>query len=803
MPGVSTALRLNDVMTATLRRINRAMSTTLDSFQAVQQASGQTFDDANIAAARHEIDLANRELDAMAAHYNTINNGQNNLNRGLSEGASAASGLVSKIKSIAGVWLGMKGVNWVKESFGLFDIQNNAENQLKTTLKNMGGGSAFGGLKDYAAELQGGTMYGDEALIGGAAEFATYMQDEDAIKVMMGTLTDYAAGMSGGAEVGYEEMVNYATNLGKITTGSFDAMTKKGFQFTDAQKKIIENGTDMEKALVISDVINESWAGLAKNMANTPQGKIVQMKNAFGDMREELAAAVYPAVMMLFETIGSNTENIKGIITGLAKPINLVINVINKVFQAASKVYMFFKNNWTLIKPIVASIVTIIGAYNAALLVHKGVLAAAAAIQGIKTVAEYASAKATLRAAEAAGVDTAALTTEAAAAAAAAAGMELETIAQAQATVAQGAFNTALWACPITWIIAALLVLIVVFVMFTENLMATLFWWGALFKNVGLWIANLGLATWAVIKNVGLWFANLGLTIWAGIKNIGLWFANLGQAIWAIIQNVGAWFGNVGMGIWNVLCAVASNIATAFKNGWLDIQIGFWAMVNVIMQGVKKVAEFANKCLGWMGVHIDTSGLDFAANKIDELNSKRESYKDIGEAWDEGFNTFAYQDVGAAMNTFEYEDANKMNTFEYDDVGKAFGTFDVFQDGWDSGAMAEGYAVGSDIKGWMNDTFGGLFGGGVEDTIGYGNTLGDIASDTSDIADCGDKTNEELAYLRDIAEQEAINRFTTAEIKIDFTSNNNISSDMDVDGMTARFTQEFANALETAAEGVY
>lgn len=160
---------------------------------------------------------------------------------------------------------------------------------------------------------------------------------------------------------------------------------------------------------------------------------------------------------------------------------------------------------------------------------------------------------------------------------------------------------------------------------FFEQVVGAVYWLGALFKNVGLWIANVAIAIWNSIKNIGLWFANLGLAIWQVIKNIGMWFANLGSAAWAIIKNTGLWFANLGMGIWNVLKACASNVGVAFNNAWVSVQIGFWSMINALMQGLKSLAEKANKCLGWMGVNIDTSGLDFASKKIDELNSKKES----------------------------------------------------------------------------------------------------------------------------------------------------------------------------------
>lgn len=64
--------------------------------------------------------------------------------------------------------------------------------------------------------------------------------------------------------------------------------------------------------------------------------------------------------------------------------------------------------------------------------------------------------------------------------------------------------------------------------------------------------------------------------------------------------------------------------------------------------------------------------------------------------------------------------------------------------------------------------------------------------------------DEDLKYLRDLAEQEAVNRFTTAEVKIDMTGmTNRIDSDVDLDGVLTVLTEGFAEALETAAEGVH
>ena len=60
-----------------------------------------------------------------------------------------------------------------------------------------------------------------------------------------------------------------------------------------------------------------------------------------------------------------------------------------------------------------------------------------------------------------------------------------------------------------------------------------------------------------------------------------------------------------------------------------------------------------------------------------------------------------------------------------------------------------------------------------------------------------------LAYLRDIAEREAINRFTTAEIKVEQHNENHISKDTDLDGIMDAWANNFAEKLVVSEEGVH
>ncbi|MEA4972917.1 MAG: tape measure protein [Candidatus Metalachnospira sp.] len=95
---------------------------------------------------------------------------------------------------------------------------------------------------------------------------------------------------------------------------------------------------------------------------------------------------------------------------------------------------------------------------------------------------------------------------------------------------------------------------------------------------------------------------------------------------------------------------------------------------------------------------------------------------------------------------------------------------------------------------------------GSDSDFNYSQTQADISStanNTGSISDSLEKTDEYLELLTDIAEREAINRFTTAEVKVDFTTNANISSDMDIDGVMNIFEEKLQEAMDSSAEGVY
>lgn len=129
-----------------------------------------------------------------------------------------------------------------------------------------------------------------------------------------------------------------------------------------------------------------------------------------------------------------------------------------------------------------------------------------------------------------------------------------------------------------------------------------------------------------------------------------------------------------------------------------------------------------------------------------------------------------------------------------------------------SDAYNKGYDFGQGVENKISDFFGGIKDlGNSGDTGALGSygaasdmaaNVANIAGDTSSISDSLDVSEEDLKYLRDIAEQEAINRFTTAEIKVDMSGmSNTVHNTNDLDGIVDGLTTRVLEAMEAVKEG--
>lgn len=358
-------MTIRDGMSAKLKRITSAFQKMERAARSADKATQAVNPGRTLENSASLIDRARKRLDAFINRQRDAGKGAEEV----SDAWSRTEGLIKKALAVFSV-AAVKGQ--IQKALEEFSNQYNAEVQLGVVMKNAGmDQKAFDAIRDRASALESKTTFGGDTFVAGAAELGTYLKDPEALSAAMGTLANYAAGM-GGPSVDQSQMVEYATQLGKALDGTYDGLKKKGFELTEAQQKIIETGTDMEKVAVINDVINQSWAGLAESYANTPTGKIEQFKNKIGQLYEAAGQKLVGGVMRLLTAVTNLLDTLQntGALDGVCVVLNVIMGLLGYAADALSRIAQVVVDNW----PTVSAILTAI-----AIVLLQAVLAQAAA----------------------------------------------------------------------------------------------------------------------------------------------------------------------------------------------------------------------------------------------------------------------------------------------------------------------------------------------------------------------------------------------------------------------------------------
>lgn len=716
MATIRSQMVLNDGISGVLRKINTALNTTLNAFEQVQRASGRAVDTAQIQAARAALVEANREVDDMAEGYRRAAQQEEVLNKGLRNGTSAADGLLGKVKGIVATLAAGAGA---KALLGLSDKLTSTTARLSFLVDD--GGSVdeleqkimASAQRSRAAYLDTASAIASMGANAGRAfesndELIAFMEQVNKQFVIGGATAEgqsaamlqLTQAMAAGALRGEElnSILENAPGIARaiesymgVAEGSIKSYAEEGLITADVVKNALLSVADETNAKFES--MPMTWAQICTKMQNTA------------------LAAFEPVLTRLNQVANSAQFNtvIDGAINGLAMLASVATGVLDLLINGAS----FVVDNWSWISPIVYGLVAAFIAYNAVALITNGINAAMALAEGVKAAALMMSTGATF----------------------------------AQ-TAAQYGLNAALAACPITWIVVAVIAL----------------------------VAAIYAACSAIAKFTGIANSGFGV-ICGGINVVVQFFVNLGLTV-----------ANIALGIWNALGACAQNIGIAFSNVISGVQSWFYNLLSTALTVVAGICEALNKL---PFVEFDYSGITNAASdyasKAAEASGNIKDFVSVGDAFSEGMSTF-----------------------------------DTWQSGWVSDAFNAGANWGDGVASGVSDAVSGLFdmdlgaatdyGAGGLGTGGYGDfamddllgNTGQTAANTGAAADALSTSTEELEYLRDIAERDAINRFTTAEVKIDMTGmQNRIEGGADLDGVISTLTDGFTEALLTAAEGVH
>ena len=709
MGNIRAAIALYDGVTSPLQSMHKAMGVVLNTFEAMQQASGRAVDTAAIREAREEWAKAGTAFDAIEENIRNANNEQQKFNNSIHGGNNAANGLLSTIKKVAVAAGGIAGINKVlnisdelastKARLNLLVDDGGSVEELEKKIMasaqrsrsvyfdtasavaklGLNAGNAFNGDMDQVIAFM--EQVNKQFVIGGATA-------QEQSNAMIQLTQAMAAGALRGEEL--NSILDGAPGIARaiekymgIAEGSIKSVAQEG----KVTAEVVKNAM-----FAMADETNAKFDSMPKTWAQIWAG----MKNQ--------ALSMFAPILTKINQI-ANSSKFQQVTTALINGLAGVANIASSVLDILISIASVVVDNWSWIQPIIMGIV-------AAMLIYNGVALATNIIMGIQATAKAVHAAATA----------------------------MEAGATFTATVAQQGLNAALLACPLTWII--LLIIAV--------------------------IAAIYAACAAVAKFTGVANSGFGV-ICGGIMVVIAFFKNLGLSV-----------ANIALGIWNALGACASNIGTAFHNVISNVQGWFYNLLSTALTVVAGICEALNKL---PFVEFDYSGI---TNKASEYAAKSaEAYGNVEE----------YKSVADAFN-------------------EGMSTFDTFQDGWAADAFASGAAWGDGVAYKVS----GMFDFSALDSMGadsldafnlgndldsiYGNT-GDIANNTAATADALDIAEEDLAYLRDIAEREAINRFTTAEIKVEQHNENHISKDADLDGIMDAWANDFAEKLEVSEEGVH
>ena len=722
MATIATSIEIYDRVSKPITRMISALGDMCDAYESVERSMDGGFDTASIERARRKIEETALEVVQLGADIENNENKQNQFNQSVSRGSSAMDGLLGKVAGLVAGYASLQGVGKLVnmsdefvQSRSRLDMMNDG---LQTTdelvdMVYQSAQNARGSFSDMASVVARLGNNAKDAFSSSAeiVDFANLVQKQfviagagasEASNAMLQLSQALASGTLRGDELNsiFEQAPNLIQTVAdylNVPIGKIREMASEG-QITG---DIVKNAM-----FAAADEINAKFNSMPKTW-----GQIWTM------MQNGAMNALQPVLMKINELL--NSERFMNFAAGVVNAFGTVAVILLDILDLAGAIVQYFTENWSQIAPIIMGIVTALGLYYLAMGLVNVINGISAFMEGVKAAALMMSTGATFA-----------------------------------ATAAQHGFNAALFACPLTWII----LLVILFIVELYRLCDT-------FAKA----SNSANSAFGVIAG-GIW-----------------WIGNL-------FKNVGLWIANVCLGIANVWNALNDNIRTAFHNAICSVKSWWYDLMSTAIGVIESICAALNKL---PFVDFDYSGITAAADayaaKSAEAAGNKEEYTSIGDAWREGYNTH-----------------------------------DVFEDGWGKEAFARGAKVGDgvtedfssmidNVMGAFNgdatdignfdfgdfDSYDPYSGGGSYDAGNIPSNIAETAGNTGSMADSMEITSEDLKYLRDIAEKEAVNRFTTAEIKVEMVNNNSIGSEMDLDGIVDYLANGVNEAMERAAEGVY
>lgn len=174
-----------------------------------------------------------------------------------------------------------------------YQVQLVAETQLQTIMRQRMGANdeMIQSVKDLCSAQQELGVIGDEVQLSGAQQMATFLQNKQSLDVLIPAMNNLIA-QQNGLNATNQDAVSIGNMMGKAMQGQVEVLQRVGITFTDAQKQVLQFGTESERAAMLAQVITDNVGNMNAELAKTDAGKWKQTENYLGDIKEQLGAMV-------------------------------------------------------------------------------------------------------------------------------------------------------------------------------------------------------------------------------------------------------------------------------------------------------------------------------------------------------------------------------------------------------------------------------------------------------------------------------------------------------------------------------
>lgn len=251
--------------------------------------------------------------------------------------------LAKDVSALFGTW---KAFDFLKTSVSQFQQAESAMSRLAFITNNATGATQemVQELFEQAKALELVGVLDATTIMNGQAKLATFDLQTKAIKELTPALLNLVVGEYG-LKASSEQVANTANGLGKALQGNVELFTRQGFIVSEAQKEMLQYGDESERVATINEILGQTYDDLNERMAETAEGRLVNMTNRFNSLKEEIGRQLTPTINMLIgemnnlfgmaesndngmQTFGQTIYRITNFVIGMAKSVQLLIQFL-------------------------------------------------------------------------------------------------------------------------------------------------------------------------------------------------------------------------------------------------------------------------------------------------------------------------------------------------------------------------------------------------------------------------------------------------------------------------------------------